>query len=187
MFPRGWDKTYCLRYLEEFQEIHFFGDKTYKVHIQYSSHFTTLNQYVWMSETSSSILQGGNDHEIYESQRTVGHTGQPHTHKNVDKFIICFFILFSKNFSNQPGWYSWKMHCSVLKQVDLRAVNACVILSYDIVMNSGLHWIANFTYESVRGHIHPHFYPTFVTIWLLSDTQGPVEVHVMHRFWSSID
>ncbi|OQU81083.1 hypothetical protein SORBI_3006G008200 [Sorghum bicolor] len=31
VFPQGWDKTYCLRYLEEFQEIHFFGDKTYKL------------------------------------------------------------------------------------------------------------------------------------------------------------
>ncbi|RZC75464.1 hypothetical protein C5167_050948 [Papaver somniferum] len=47
VFPQGWDKTYCLRYLEEFQEIHFFGDKTYKE---------------------------GNDHQIYESERTVGHT-----------------------------------------------------------------------------------------------------------------
>lgn len=47
VFPQGWDKTYCLRYLEDFPEIHFFGDKTYK---------------------------GGNDFEIYESERTVGHT-----------------------------------------------------------------------------------------------------------------
>ncbi|XP_021888316.1 phosphomannomutase-like [Carica papaya] len=47
VFPQGWDKTYCLRYLDDFSEIHFFGDKTYK---------------------------GGNDHEIYESERTVGHT-----------------------------------------------------------------------------------------------------------------
>lgn len=47
VFPRGWDKTYSLKYLGEFQEIHFFGDKTYK---------------------------GGNDYEIYESKRTVGHT-----------------------------------------------------------------------------------------------------------------
>ncbi|PQQ14663.1 phosphomannomutase [Prunus yedoensis var. nudiflora] len=47
VFPQGWDKTYCLRYLEKFQEIHFLCDKTYK---------------------------GGNDHEIYESERTVGHT-----------------------------------------------------------------------------------------------------------------
>ncbi|KAL4621859.1 hypothetical protein ACB098_06G206500 [Castanea mollissima] len=47
VFPQGWDKTYCLRYLDDFHEIHFFGDKTYK---------------------------GGNDHEIYESKRTIGHT-----------------------------------------------------------------------------------------------------------------
>ncbi|KAI4295044.1 hypothetical protein MLD38_040683 [Melastoma candidum] len=47
VFPNGWDKTYCLRFLDEFSEIHFFGDKTY---------------------------EGGNDYEIYESERTVGHT-----------------------------------------------------------------------------------------------------------------
>ena len=47
VFPTGWDKTYCLRYLEQFDEIHFFGDKTFK---------------------------GGNDHEIFESERTIGHT-----------------------------------------------------------------------------------------------------------------
>ncbi|KAG6663458.1 hypothetical protein CIPAW_02G028200 [Carya illinoinensis] len=48
VFPQGWDKTYCLRYLDDFHEIHFFGDKTYSM--------------------------GGNDHEIYESERTLGHT-----------------------------------------------------------------------------------------------------------------
>lgn len=47
VFPMGWDKTYCLQFLEEFTTVHFFGDKTYK---------------------------GGNDHEIFESERTVGHT-----------------------------------------------------------------------------------------------------------------
>lgn len=49
VFPTGWDKTYCLQFLESdgFQEIHFFGDKT---------------------------APGGNDHEIYESPKTVGHT-----------------------------------------------------------------------------------------------------------------
>ncbi|KAF5946302.1 hypothetical protein HYC85_016530 [Camellia sinensis] len=31
VFPQGWDKTYCLRYLDDFSEIHFFGDKTYKL------------------------------------------------------------------------------------------------------------------------------------------------------------
>jgi len=47
VFPKGWDKTYCLQFLEGFDEIHFFGDKTYV---------------------------GGNDHEIYEDDRVIGHT-----------------------------------------------------------------------------------------------------------------
>nr|CAG4639443.1 EOG090X0BFR [Daphnia magna]SVE79690.1 EOG090X0BFR [Daphnia magna]SVE81520.1 EOG090X0BFR [Daphnia magna]SVE82670.1 EOG090X0BFR [Daphnia magna]SVE83259.1 EOG090X0BFR [Daphnia magna] len=48
VFPKGWDKTYSLRFVEEdgYKEIHFFGDKT---------------------------APGGNDHEIYEDPRTVGH------------------------------------------------------------------------------------------------------------------
>lgn len=47
VFPKGWDKTYCLRFVEkDFKTIHFFGDKTDK---------------------------GGNDHEIYEDPRTIGH------------------------------------------------------------------------------------------------------------------
>lgn len=32
IFPAGWDKTYCLRYLTpRYQKIHFFGDKTMQV------------------------------------------------------------------------------------------------------------------------------------------------------------
>ncbi len=32
IFPQGWDKTFCLQYVEkEYDEIHFFGDKTYEV------------------------------------------------------------------------------------------------------------------------------------------------------------
>ena len=47
VFPNGWDKTYCLQYLEgQFDEIHFFGDKTW---------------------------EGGNDYEIFSDSRTVGH------------------------------------------------------------------------------------------------------------------
>jgi len=40
--PQGWDKTFCLKYVEAagFDEIHFFGDKTY---------------------------EGGNDYEIFIS------------------------------------------------------------------------------------------------------------------------
>ena len=49
VFPKGWDKTYCLRFVEAdgFDDIHFFGDKTFP---------------------------GGNDHEIFESEKTKGHT-----------------------------------------------------------------------------------------------------------------
>ena len=47
VFPKGWDKTFCLQYLNDFDKVYFFGDKTYK---------------------------GGNDHEIYESERTIGST-----------------------------------------------------------------------------------------------------------------
>lgn len=48
VFPTGWDKTYCLQHVKNdgFNEIHFFGDKTFK---------------------------GGNDYEIYEDERTIGH------------------------------------------------------------------------------------------------------------------
>lgn len=49
VFPRGWDKTYCLKYLPEgdFDEVHFFGDKTF---------------------------EGGNDFEIFTHERTIGHS-----------------------------------------------------------------------------------------------------------------
>ncbi|KAH8832391.1 phosphomannomutase [Flagelloscypha sp. PMI_526] len=49
IFPTGWDKTYCLRHVEDenFEEIHFFGDRTYP---------------------------GGNDYELYADPRTIGHT-----------------------------------------------------------------------------------------------------------------
>jgi len=47
VFPTGWDKTYCLQFLEEYDEVYFFGDKT---------------------------LKGGNDYEIFEAERTNGNT-----------------------------------------------------------------------------------------------------------------
>lgn len=45
VFPKGWDKTYCLDYLKN-NIIHFFGDKTEK---------------------------GGNDYEIFMDPRVIGH------------------------------------------------------------------------------------------------------------------
>ena len=58
VFPTGWDKTYCLQHVEaeakrtdgqavQYKHVHFFGDKTYK---------------------------GGNDYEIFEDPRTIGHS-----------------------------------------------------------------------------------------------------------------
>ena len=48
VFPKGWDKTYCLKFVEDkFDTIHFFGDKTYL---------------------------GGNDYEIFNDSRVIGHT-----------------------------------------------------------------------------------------------------------------
>lgn len=47
VFPVGWDKTYCLKFLDQFETVHFFGDKTF---------------------------EGGNDYEIFHHARTVGHT-----------------------------------------------------------------------------------------------------------------
>jgi phosphomannomutase len=59
VFPQGWDKTYCLQHVEaeadpskpgrsgiHYKNIHFFGDKAFP---------------------------GGNDWEIYEDPRTIGH------------------------------------------------------------------------------------------------------------------
>lgn len=49
VFPIGWDKRYCLRHIEkdDFKTIHFFGDKT---------------------------QPGENDYEIYQDERTIGHS-----------------------------------------------------------------------------------------------------------------
>lgn len=56
VFPKGWDKTYCLNFIgeSEYEEIHFFGDKTF---------------------------EGGNDWEIFCHPRVIGHTttGPAHT------------------------------------------------------------------------------------------------------------
>jgi phosphomannomutase len=46
-FIQGWDKRFCLQHFDESDEIHFFGDRT---------------------------DLGGNDYEIFQDSRTVGHT-----------------------------------------------------------------------------------------------------------------
>ena len=53
VFPKGWDKTYCLQFIEgKYDEIHFFGDKTHK---------------------------GGNDYEIFTDSRVIGHIVEKYT------------------------------------------------------------------------------------------------------------
>jgi phosphomannomutase len=52
VFPEGWDKTFCLKFVEKrYQNIYFFGDKTEK---------------------------GGNDFEIYTSPKVKGNAVQTH-------------------------------------------------------------------------------------------------------------
>lgn len=48
VFPNGWDKTYALRIVddEHFDEIHFFGDKTYKVGFHPFQCFIGFDKYV---------------------------------------------------------------------------------------------------------------------------------------------
>lgn len=45
IFPKGWDKTYCLKHIKDYNKIYFFGDKTY---------------------------EGGNDFEIYNHEKVKG-------------------------------------------------------------------------------------------------------------------
>jgi phosphomannomutase len=71
VFPHGWDKTYALRHVvhEGYEEIHFFGDKTYKV----SLGIPNIRKYA-----ECFLFQGGNDYEIFTDPRTIGHTvGSP--------------------------------------------------------------------------------------------------------------
>ena len=59
VFPKGWDKTQCLQYLtNDFDTIYFFGDK---------------------------IEIGGNDHELYNSDLTIGY----HVENPNDTLKIC--------------------------------------------------------------------------------------------------
>lgn len=70
VFPTGWDKTYCLQHIEaeeklsgiKYENIHFFGDKTFV---------------------------GGNDYEIYEDPRTIGHSvdGPDDTYKQLKELF----------------------------------------------------------------------------------------------------
>ena len=64
VFPEGWDKTFCLQFVDkDFPTIHFFGDKTH---------------------------EGGGDFELYEHERTIGHTVRDaqHTMDEVRRLLL---------------------------------------------------------------------------------------------------
>lgn len=63
VFPKGWDKTFCLGLVDKYKKIYFFGDKTYP---------------------------GGNDYEIYEDSRTIGHrvTSPEDTKKQLEELFF---------------------------------------------------------------------------------------------------
>lgn len=71
IFPDGWDKRYCLKFVENegFEEIHFVGDKTHVVSSRRLRRWS-------LCRCIDQRRQGGNDHEIYTDSRTVGHSVQ---------------------------------------------------------------------------------------------------------------
>ena len=78
IFPRGWTKVHCLRYVEgKYDEIHFFGDMT---------------------------QEGGNDYEIFSDKRVIGHTvkNPEDTIAQVKKlFLLKTFKLFFQSIFGQ--------------------------------------------------------------------------------------
>ncbi|CAG9533024.1 unnamed protein product [Cercopithifilaria johnstoni] len=62
VFPCGWDKTYCLQFLNDFHTIYFFGDRT---------------------------TPGGNDYDLFIHPRTIGYTVKDpeDTRKQVRKLL----------------------------------------------------------------------------------------------------
>lgn len=64
VMPHGWDKSYCLKFLGEYEEIHFFGDKTFKVN---------FNNFLILFFQKLFFLKGGNDYEIFTHPKVIGH------------------------------------------------------------------------------------------------------------------
>ena len=64
IFPQGWDKTYCLQFVQyKYDKIYFFGDKT---------------------------MKGGNDYEIYNDSRVKGYG--VNNYKDTIKYINELFF-----------------------------------------------------------------------------------------------
>ena len=61
IYPQNWDKTYCLKFLSQYEHIYFFGDKT---------------------------EPGGNDHSLYGHHRVIGYRFDNPKHLEM---ILSFF------------------------------------------------------------------------------------------------
>ena len=75
VFPVGWDKSYCLKFIEgQYDEIHFWGDKCY---------------------------EGGNDYEIYIDKRTIGHSVK-NPEETIDQLHDTFRLSDIDSYLNLP-------------------------------------------------------------------------------------
>jgi phosphomannomutase len=85
VFPNGWDKTFCLQFItNDFNEIHFFGDKTLPVHPAFLVFCAPLQM------PTFHFLQGGNDYEIFSHPAVTGHsvTSPQHTMQLVRELFM---------------------------------------------------------------------------------------------------
>ena len=73
---------------KDYDEIHFFGDKTNKVRASFFRDLDCLVSTKLLIFVLH-IFQGGNDYEIYTSERTIGHSV-----KNPDETIQILDELF---------------------------------------------------------------------------------------------
>ncbi|VDK40212.1 unnamed protein product [Taenia asiatica] len=87
IFPAGWNKCFCLQFLEDYDTIHFFGDRTMEV----GRRFAHPNLSLSVEQTIVTFDEGGNDFEIFSHPRTVGHSvlGPEDTKKQLQEL---FFI-----------------------------------------------------------------------------------------------
>ena len=79
VFPNGWDKTYCLRFLssDDYDEIHFFGDKTFEGGNDYEVRNRTNTWKIRLEPNPPSHQSCALPlfvSQIFSHQRTIGHT-----------------------------------------------------------------------------------------------------------------
>jgi mannose-1-phosphate guanylyltransferase/mannose-6-phosphate isomerase len=171
VFPQGWDKTFCLDYLSEdsilssnemnYKEIHFFGDKT---------NF------------------GGNDYEIYNDKRVIGHkvTSPEDTMNQINNLvnkimpvILCGGMgtrLFPLSRNNIPKQFLYLENngYSLLQNTIIRLIDAgineiCLMSNakYLNILNSQLIELKNKSNVKFHIFLEPSFRNTFPAIYFM--------------------